>query len=32
MDDWDIPDEEDYETQYADELEMLDELDNDGMC
>lgn len=32
MEDWDIPDEDDFESRYADELEMLDDLGGEGKC
>ena len=30
MEDWDIPNEDDFESRYADELEMLDDFE--GEC
>ena len=30
MEDWDIPNEDDFESRYADELEMLDDFE--GKC
>lgn len=32
MEDWDIPDEDDFESRYADELELLDDFDGEGKC
>lgn len=30
MEDWEIPEQDDFESRYADELEMLDDLDEEG--
>lgn len=30
MEAWDIPDEDDFESRYADELEMLNDFDSEG--
>jgi len=30
MEDWDIPEQDDFESRYADELEMLDDLEEEG--
>ena len=30
MEDWDIPEQDDFESRYADELEMLDDLEKEG--
>lgn len=30
MEDWEIPLQDDFESRYADELEMLDDLDEEG--
>ena len=30
MEDWEIPEQDDFESRYADELEMLDDLDGEG--
>ena len=30
MEDWEIPEQDDFESRYADELEILDDLDEEG--
>ena len=30
MEDWDIPEQDDFESRYADELDMLDDLEEEG--
>ena len=30
MEEWEIPEQDDFEYRYADELEMLDDLDEEG--
>ena len=30
MEDWEIPEQDDFESRYADELELVDDLDEEG--
>ena len=32
MEDWDISAQDDFESRYADELDMLDDFEGDGEC
>ena len=32
MEDWDISEQDDFESRYADELDMLDDFEGDGEC